>query len=140
MRHTLRTVEGDLVVISRRQAADTGYTMFYTGKPCKHGHSAPRYVTTGGCSACLKSMYRPRVNPWTTRLTPFSNNHLWTATHFSKAQRVALRVYLQKCIFEFTRANLEGLDFNARAEVQAAMQEIEERAKWVTAEDPRNTD
>lgn len=140
MRHTLRTIEGDLVVISRRQAADTGYTMFYTGKPCKHGHLSTRYVTTGGCSACLKSMYRPRMNPWTTKLMPYSNPHLWTLVDFSKTQRLALRVYLQHCIFEFIRAQSKDFDLTARAEIEAAMLEIEERNARLTVDDPRYTD
>jgi len=71
---------------------------------------------------------------------PFSNSHLWTAAHFSKAQRVALRVYLQHCIFEFIRKNMGEMDFNARVELEAAMQEIEEIGRWASAEDSRNTD
>lgn len=32
----------------------TLFTFYYTGEPCKNGHVAPRYVSTGGCTACLK--------------------------------------------------------------------------------------
>ena len=136
----LKNAQGELVVISRREAADGGRLFFYTGKPCKHGHLAPRYVTNAGCQACLNTRFVPRRNPWTNKLIPFSNSHLWTAAHFSKAQRVALRVYLQHCIFAFVRKNIDDLTFNGKVELEAAMQEIEERGRWMTAEDPRNTD
>lgn len=132
--------QGELVVISRREAADTGRLFFYTGKPCKHGHITVRYVTTGACRACLVSNYKPRLNPWTSKLTAFSNPHLWTLASFSKTQRLALRVYLQHCIFEFIRAQCKDLDLNARAEIEAAMLEIEERNTRITIEDPRYTD
>jgi len=124
----------------RQVAADKGEMFFDTGKPCKRGHMSKRYVSTGGCVACLNYTIKVRRNPWTNKLVPFTNNHLWTATHFSKAQRIALRIYLQHCIFEFIRANMGDLDFNARVELQAAMQEIEELGKWASVEDPRNTD
>jgi hypothetical protein len=136
----LKSPQGELVVISRREAADSGRLFFYTGKPCKHGHNDVRYVTTGACRACLRSTYTPRINPWTNKLVPFTNNHLWTAAHFTKAQRVALRVYLQHCIFAFVRKNIGDLTFNGKVELEAAMQEIEERGRWANAEDPRNTD
>lgn len=41
-----------LEIISRQEAAALGRKRFYTGKPCKYGHDAPRFVSTGGCTAC----------------------------------------------------------------------------------------
>lgn len=38
--------------ISRAQAAGIGATHFFTGRLCKNGHVAPRYVSTGNCTAC----------------------------------------------------------------------------------------
>lgn len=38
----------------RKQAHDRGESVFFTGKPCKHGHVSHRYVSTGGCIECLK--------------------------------------------------------------------------------------
>lgn len=131
---------GQPVMISRRAAADAGRTFFYTGAPCKHGHVSLRYVTSGGCAACMKTNYKPRLNPWTSKLVPFTNPHLWTLASFSKTQRLALRVYVQHCIFEFIRAQSKELDLNARAEIEAAMLEIEERNARLTIEDPRYTD
>lgn len=41
--------------ISRKDAAGLGLARFFTGRPCKHGHIAERYVTTGACIPCLRS-------------------------------------------------------------------------------------
>ena len=41
-----------LQIIKRNDAHAAGLRRFYTGKPCKYGHSAERFVTTGGCVAC----------------------------------------------------------------------------------------
>lgn len=38
--------------ITRAEAAAQGRKRFYTGKPCKYGHDAQRFVTTGACIAC----------------------------------------------------------------------------------------
>lgn len=38
--------------ISREQAFSQNFKRFYTGRPCKHGHDAQRFVSTGGCVAC----------------------------------------------------------------------------------------
>lgn len=39
-------------IISREKAAEQKLTHFFTGTPCKYGHIAPRFVSTGGCSEC----------------------------------------------------------------------------------------
>ncbi len=40
---------------ARKTAANVGASQYFTGKPCKHGHIAYRYTTSGGCSDCVKS-------------------------------------------------------------------------------------
>lgn len=37
----------------RRTAQRAGSSRYYTGQPCKHGHLADRFVSNGGCSACI---------------------------------------------------------------------------------------
>jgi hypothetical protein len=39
-------------IISRKDALAQGLKHYFTGKPCKHGHEAPRFVSTRNCSAC----------------------------------------------------------------------------------------
>lgn len=42
--------------MERKEAAAAGLKKYNTGRPCRHGHSADRYVDSGACSACLKNM------------------------------------------------------------------------------------
>jgi len=40
-------------ILSRKSALELGETIYFTGKPCKHGHYAHRYTKSGGCSECI---------------------------------------------------------------------------------------
>lgn len=132
--------KGELVVITREEAAAQGRSFFYTGKPCKkRGHFSVRYVSNGCCKACLNQTFKPKLNPWTKKLVPFASSKLWTLADFSREERVALRVYLQHCIFTFIRSQRVARDLAYKAELEAAMQEIEERGKFAVG-DPRNQD
>lgn len=42
-------------VISKADAKAQGLTHYFTGKPCKHGHVAQRYVTKSTCVECTKA-------------------------------------------------------------------------------------
>ena len=35
-------------------AKAAGRARYFTGKPCKHGHVAERFVSNGGCITCYK--------------------------------------------------------------------------------------
>jgi hypothetical protein len=48
-------------IISRREAIARGLAKFYTGEPCKHGHTTERYTCNGGCIGCLK-VFIPKRN------------------------------------------------------------------------------
>lgn len=39
-------------IISRRDAQVAGQKRFYTGEPCKRGHTAERFVANGNCVEC----------------------------------------------------------------------------------------
>lgn len=39
--------------VNRKDARAAGDRLYLTGKTCRNGHDAPRYVSTGHCSACL---------------------------------------------------------------------------------------
>ena len=39
-------------VISYQEAKANGLKRYFTGKPCKHGHVADRFVSTCGCTEC----------------------------------------------------------------------------------------
>lgn len=41
-----------MMKISRSNAAALKATHYFTGKPCKYGHVARRFVSTGSCTQC----------------------------------------------------------------------------------------
>ena len=55
---------------TRRQAADAGESKYFTGKPCKHGHTGPRYTCSGICCACNSQL----AKSYNGRLAKIANN------------------------------------------------------------------
>ncbi len=51
---------GTYVVLSKKEAAMSGLSRFYTGRHCDFGHLAERYVSNGQCVACNASKARER--------------------------------------------------------------------------------
>ena len=50
----------------RKEALEGGFSHFYTGVPCIHGHLVPRFTSSGRCIVCSrksmeKSMQRPKA-------------------------------------------------------------------------------
>lgn len=43
---------------ARQEAIDRGEKTYVTGDPCRNGHYAPRYVTSGACVACDRAYSR----------------------------------------------------------------------------------
>ena len=43
-----------LKIISRDAAHAAGLSKYFTGRPCRRGHVAERYVSMGGCLDCLR--------------------------------------------------------------------------------------
>ena len=48
--------------MERREAHALGMKTYDTGRPCKNGHRALRYVTTGSCVKCLDKYRRTYAN------------------------------------------------------------------------------
>ena len=42
----------DFEIITRKDAANAGRAVYFTGKECKRGHLAQRYTATGNCKLC----------------------------------------------------------------------------------------
>lgn len=42
------------MLTDRNAARASGHRFYLATRPCRNGHTAPRYVSTGGCSECLK--------------------------------------------------------------------------------------
>ena len=61
--------------ITRSKAKSRGLARYFTGKPCKHGHVANRFVSSGYCSECanrVNEKRRHRVRPCRKRKKAFS--------------------------------------------------------------------
>lgn len=43
------------MLTDRSAARAAGHRFYLAAKPCRAGHLAPRYVSTGGCTECLRS-------------------------------------------------------------------------------------
>lgn len=46
-------------VINRSEAKRQGLKQYFTGDPCKNGHTTYRYTQSGTCAACLRSANAP---------------------------------------------------------------------------------
>lgn len=46
----------DTEIISREKARDHGLKFYFTGKPCKRGHTCERYVSNGKCKVCKNTI------------------------------------------------------------------------------------
>ncbi len=56
----------------RKEAQDAGEITYFTGKPCKNGHTSPRYVNSNVCSSCAKERHKE----W--RDSAYESGKIWT--------------------------------------------------------------
>lgn len=47
-------------IVSRQEALDEGYSLYWNGEACEHGHISPRYAVDGKCKTCYQE-YRKKV-------------------------------------------------------------------------------
>jgi hypothetical protein len=47
---------------NRKTAIDAGQVFYFTGYPCKRGHVAKRYTTSGQCIECVREIFRAKAN------------------------------------------------------------------------------
>ena len=43
-----------MLIIKRKEAIQQGLVKYYTGKACKHGHKAERFISSFACIECVK--------------------------------------------------------------------------------------
>ena len=60
-------------ILTRQQASEKRMHKYYTGKPCKRGHMALRYMNTGACTDCIAFYGSQRKN--CARLVRFEISH-----------------------------------------------------------------
>lgn len=49
---------------TRAEAKAAGAPQYYTGKPCKQGHDAPKFTCSGSCTECLAGRRREYMREW----------------------------------------------------------------------------
>lgn len=56
-------------LITKKEALDSGLLRYFTGVPCKHGHTSQRYVVNSACCECVKAKQHQRyqVSPDSTK-------------------------------------------------------------------------
>jgi len=47
---------------TREEAIEAGSIFFFTGQPCKNGHIAKRYTTSGQCTQCLRTALQTKMD------------------------------------------------------------------------------
>lgn len=87
-------------LITREAAYAAGATYFFTGRPCKWGHIAPRYVSTGQCKNCLNK-FGKRRHPHRSDLEPYVCPTLWVPKGTTAEQFLQLETYLATCVAAF---------------------------------------
>lgn len=95
-------------IVTRQQAKEQGLTTYFTGKPCRHGHTSTRRVDSQVCTEC-QSIAREK---WYTETRPQNiEHHNALAKVASQRQRVNNPT---SCLLSAAkrRANQNGLDFN----------------------------
>lgn len=45
-------------VISKEEAKEKGFSYYFTGKECKHGHREKRLTVNSSCTGCLSGYYK----------------------------------------------------------------------------------
>jgi hypothetical protein len=63
-------LRGKMEIITREDAHKSGRLYYFTGKPCKRGHIAQRYTSTGGCRDCQNWKVIPALSSPNTAVPP----------------------------------------------------------------------
>jgi hypothetical protein len=84
-------------IVTREAAKASGAVWYYTGVPCRRGHTAMRYTRSGHCAGCLSNK-KPgdvdmRTAPRVVQLRYVKGTIL--------AQRQSFAAYLRACVDAF---------------------------------------
>ena len=89
----------------RTEAKLNGDKFYFTGKPCKHGHIAPRYTGKGTCTECMKlsfdlkkedrlqemkANYSSKKTEYSERMVDWRNRNKHKQATYSSQKRSAL--------------------------------------------------
>lgn len=60
----------ELIITTRRDAHAKGWTRYFDGNACKHGHLAERFVSNAGCTQCVNFKRQPAARAPNTFMPP----------------------------------------------------------------------
>lgn len=58
-----------------KEARDNGSQFYYTGKPCKHGHLAPKNAVKSYCLCCKSKKNEDQIKEWFFRRRDYGDYH-----------------------------------------------------------------
>lgn len=79
-------------ISTRAMAALQGQRRYFTGIPCKHGHTAQRFTSSGGCVECSNPLHRLVRSSLDTKVISVP---LTVPQGFTEEHREILRKWLQ---------------------------------------------
>jgi hypothetical protein len=102
---------------TRKEALAQGLKHYFTGKPCKHGHTAIRFASTKQCSACVDA----HNDKW--RADNRASHLEWRRTYRKKSDTPERRAAAVKRAKQWAQSNREHLNqwsrqYKARREAQ----------------------
>lgn len=85
-------------VITRKEAISQDLKRYFTGKPCKHGHVAQRWTSSGhciGCSSDIRQLEHSRLWKEKNRKRKSETDSRWIASNRERKAESGRRWYLE---------------------------------------------
>lgn len=100
-------------IISRRDAIKKGLKLYFTGKPCKHGHVDQRRTAKGGrCLGCEKMVNDSRAE---YRADYYKNKYATETTEETKRRKTIAKAWRQNSKEHLNDYQKERLTINKEA-------------------------
>jgi 5-methylcytosine-specific restriction endonuclease McrA len=123
---------------TRKEAQATGAKYYFTGEPCKHGHTAPR-KTKGACIECLKVEWQQAADKraeyfkqYNQRENVKDNKHEWYQKNRDKVIATALTRPAEQ-LREYRNAWKENNKVQVRADTKARRRKHRQATpRWLT--------
>lgn len=88
---TSTTTEPAELPSTRAAALAAGLTRYWNGKPCKHGHTAPRTASDGHCTECVRLRVTAKQSTAEGRVKKREKDARWRAAHPDMAREKVAR-------------------------------------------------
>ncbi len=112
-----RRIELNLESMTRKEAISRGMKKYFTGKPCKNGHLAQRFVQSGTCEECIKNSHAMILLPKQAEIiNPERQNML---DQFNEHQLILRQQRERKLSIEEKALDLKKLEFEMKMAIAA---------------------